>query len=91
MRRSMAGIKVRLKRIAVARKAEAAASDWDRLVATLRSARTEPPRRLKMTPEEFAAWSERLRASVRGTSQAKLAERLISGRRRVDAMQRPSD
>jgi hypothetical protein len=80
----MAGIKVRLKRIAVARKAEAAAGDWDRHVARLRSARTErPQQRLKMTPEEFAAWSDRVRASARGTSQAKLVERLIAGRRRV--------
>ncbi len=29
------------------------------------------PQRVKMTPEEFTSWSERLRASVRGTSQAK--------------------
>jgi hypothetical protein len=54
MRRSMARITVRVKRLAAQRKDGAAANDWDRYVAILRSARTERPQRVKLTPEEFA-------------------------------------
>lgn len=83
MRSSLSGVKTRVERLVAHYQAAATDFDWDKGVAMLSSARTargEPKR--EMTPEEFAAWSGRLRTSVRGTSQEKLAERLISAHQR---------
>ena len=83
MRNSLSGVKARVERLTVQRQAEAVAVDWDALVAVLASARTDRRPCKEMTPEEFASWSERLRASVRGTSEAKRAEQLIAGGQRA--------
>jgi hypothetical protein len=40
-----------------------------------------------MSEEEFAAWSDRLRASARGPDQATLVERLIAARNGDKAIQ----
>ena len=82
MRIFLSGVKARVERLTAQCQAEAVATDWNVLATRLASARTNPRQPGEMTPEEFGAWSQRLRASVLGTSQAKLAERLIAARRR---------
>ena len=83
MRISLSGVKLRVERLMAQRQAEGAHVDWDVLAARLASARTDRRPKKKLTPEELAAWRERLRASVRGTSQEKLVERLIAARQRA--------
>jgi hypothetical protein len=53
MRRSLATVKARVNRLETRRQVDAAAPDWERLVAVMQSARTRPP--TTMTPEESAA------------------------------------
>jgi len=88
MRISLSGVTARVERLTAQCHTEAAATNLDNLLEVLDRGRTNPRPRKMMTPAEYAAWSERLRASVRGTNQAKLAERLIAGRQRVDTARR---
>ena len=81
MRGSLKAILSRVERIRADVVGRAGEPNWDALVARLCSARTERPKPFEMTSEEFSAWSERLRASVGGSSQERLAERLIAARR----------
>ncbi len=81
MQGSLKAILSRVERMRADVLGRAGETNWDAIVAQLCSARTERPEPVEMTPEEFAAWSERLRASVRGSSQERLAERLIAARR----------
>ena len=84
MRDLLSGVTARVERLTTLWQKEAAASNLESLLQRLDRGRMNRQPRKVMTPEEFTAWSERLRASVRGPSDAKLAERLISARRRAD-------
>jgi len=88
VRSPLRAAQARVERLEGEQRAAEETVDWNELVARLNSARKKRSPRREMTPEEFDAWAQRLRAAAGGADDAKVVERLIAGQQRWDVLPR---